>query len=484
MRLDFLFEPARFKWCQQGLATSVKKQSFLRTTAWILAALHRQINVTASLGRLFVHFSTLIMTLADILVIVAGILIAFGNKSADLNTRKLVSGILQDPAVTVMLLGAVSATHVNSRRTGGLVSMGYLTNYGALTPNNVPVDTLSHILYAFADINTDGTAYLTTSSTDEQNLSELYQIKLKQRNLKVLLSIGGGTASGEGHFNFVTDAALRANFVTSAVHYGLDGIDLDYEYPSSTAEGSGFADLFTELRTAFSTLQSNNGETEPYQLTAAINAVNYNNQFFVVSQTDAALTYWNIMGYDYSGSRTGTSGDGCVNHIVSEGATLAKIVMGQFPHTCIRGDGSLIHKYLGMPLYGRSFEETAGLGASYTGVGPGTYPYSQLPLAGATVSENTTDITSYSYNSATQEFVSFDTAAVGKLKAQYIQNKGLAGSMFWELSSDKVGAASLVGTVANTFGTLDQTQNHIKYPSLVYPSKQSRSRRFSKARQV
>ncbi|KAF7979348.1 hypothetical protein HWV62_42779 [Athelia sp. TMB] len=387
--------------------------------------------------------------------------------------------------VTVLLLGTVSASHVNSRRTGGLVSMGYLTNYGALTPNNVPVETLSHILYAFADINTDGTAYLTTPSTDEQNLSELYQIKLKQRNLKVLLSIGGGTASGEGHFNFVTDAALRANFVTSAVQlidsYGLDGIDLDYEYPSSTAEGSGFADLFTELRTAFSTLQSNNGETEPYQLTAAINAVNYNNQFFVVSQTDAALTYWNIMGYDYSGSwipwtdnqaniygvgsRTGTSGDGCVNHIVSEGATLAKIVMG-------------------MPLYGRSFEGTAGLGASYTGVGPGTYPYSQLPLAGATVSENTTDITSYSYNSATQEFVSFDTAAVGKLKAQYIQNKGLAGSMFWELSSDKVGAASLVGTVANTFGTLDQTQNHIKYPSLVYPSNQSRSRRFSKARQV
>ena len=53
------------------------------------------------------------------------------------------------------------------------------------------------------------------------------------RNLKVLLSIGGGTASGEGHFNFVgdapqlsclyqtffqvTDVGLRANFVTSAV---------------------------------------------------------------------------------------------------------------------------------------------------------------------------------------------------------------------------------------------------------------------------
>ena len=77
--------------------------------------------------------------------------------------------------VTVLLV-TVSATHAKeqpSKRTGGHVSMGYLTNYGALTPNNVPVATLSHILYAFADINTDGTAYLTTPSTDEQNLSEV-----------------------------------------------------------------------------------------------------------------------------------------------------------------------------------------------------------------------------------------------------------------------------------------------------------------------
>ena len=34
--------------------------------------------------------------------------------------------------------------------------------------------------------------------------------------------------------------------------------------------------------------------------------------------------------------------------------------------------------------------------------------------------------------------------------------------MFWELSTDKVGADSLVGTTHGVFGTLDSTQNHIK----------------------
>jgi hypothetical protein len=58
--------------------------------------------------------------------------------------------------------------------------------------------------------------------------------------------------------------------------------------------------------------------------------------------------------------------------------------------------------------------------------------------------------------------VSYDTPNIVKAKAQYVQNKGLAGSMFWELSTDKVGAGSLVGTSHSVYGTLDQTQNHIR----------------------
>lgn len=99
----------------------------------------------------------------------------------------------------------------------------------------------------------------------------MYLLKLANRNLKVLLSVGGYTYSQDGHFSFVTDSSLRATFVTSAVSYienfGLDGIDIDFEYPDTPALAQGFADLLTELRTAFDALATSKGDTVPYQLT-------------------------------------------------------------------------------------------------------------------------------------------------------------------------------------------------------------------------
>ncbi|KAK7052395.1 glycoside hydrolase superfamily [Favolaschia claudopus] len=377
------------------------------------------------------------------------------------------------------------------KRANGKVSMAYFTNWGIYAANFQPTDivvsTLTHILYSFADVSSSGTIVLTDSFADVEKhfpsdswsetghniygcLKQLYLLKLANRNLKVLLSIGGWTYSQNGHFNFVTDAGARATFVNSAVQmvedYGFDGIDLDFEYPANAAQGQGFADLLTALRTAFDSLASRKGDSTPYQITAAVSAGPANYANLVVPQMEKALTFWNLMAYDYAGSwltyadnqanlyggiRTGVSTDAAVKHFTSSGATKSKIVMG-------------------IPLYGRAFEQTKGIGQPYNGIGPGTieagiYSYKTLPLAGAQVFENTTDVTSYSYDSSKQELVSYDTPNIVKLKAQYTNANGLAGSMFWELSTDKVGSLSLVGTSAGVLGALDSTQNHIKYPS-------------------
>ncbi len=94
------------------------------------------------------------------------------------------------------------------------------------------------------------------------------------RNFKVSLSVGGWTYSQSGHFDFVTDATKRATFVSSALQliedYGFDGLDLDFEYPSSTAQGQGFADLLTSLRSSFDTYAAGKGDTTPYLLTVRI----------------------------------------------------------------------------------------------------------------------------------------------------------------------------------------------------------------------
>ncbi|PPQ84685.1 hypothetical protein CVT25_014216 [Psilocybe cyanescens] len=383
-------------------------------------------------------------------------------------------------------------TNVIHRRSTGKVSMAYFTNWGIYGANFQPTDIvpgpLTHILYSFADVSADtGSISLTDSYADEQKhfptdswndvgnnlygcLKQLYLLKLQQRNLKVLLSIGGWTYSQAGHFDFVTSASSRATFVASAVQliedYGFDGIDIDFEYPANTDQGQGLAQLMTALRTAFDNLAAQKGDKTTYLLTAAVAAGPANYAFLQVPQMNAALSFWNLMAYDYAGSwlnysdnqanvyggaRTGFSTDAALKFYFGAGASPNKLVMG-------------------MPLYGHAFENTAGLGQPYSGIGPGTiqagiYSYNTLPLAGAQVFENTTDISSYSYNAATQELVSYDTPNIIKLKVQYLNSKGMGGSMFWELSTDKVGADSLVGVSASGLGALDQTQNHINYPN-------------------
>lgn len=71
--------------------------------------------------------------------------------------------------------------------------------------------------------------------------------------------------------------------------------DLDYEYPANTAQGQGFSDLITELRTAFNNLATQKGDSTPYELTAAVSANASNYQWLNIPQVDAALTYWNLM---------------------------------------------------------------------------------------------------------------------------------------------------------------------------------------------
>ena len=64
-----------------------------------------------------------------------------------------------------------------------------------------------------------------------------------------------------------------------------------------------------------------------------------------MSWTDIADNQANL----YGGSRTGVSTDKAIKEYISRGATASKIS-------------------LGLPLYGRVFEKTSGLGKSYSGV--------------------------------------------------------------------------------------------------------------------
>lgn len=128
---------------------------------------------------------------------------------------------------------------------------------------------------------------------------------------------------------------------------------------------------------------------------------------------------------------------------------------------------------LGMPLYGRSFEDTE-LGKPFTAStngsqsysdssdGAGVWEYRDLPKAGATEIYAADSGASYSYDSDTGELISYDNADMVSRKVDYLLSMGLRGVFFWEASTDRTDEDSLILTSANKLraaGDLDSTKN-------------------------
>lgn len=108
---------------------------------------------------------------------------------------------------------------------------------------------------------------------------------------------------------------------------------------------------------------------------------------------------------------------------------------------------------LGMPLYGRAFTNTAGLGQPYKGVGKGTweagvYDFKDLPLPGAKEYFDNEAYATYSYDNKTEMLVTYDTVNMALTKVGYIKQKKLGGAMWWEVSGDRNDSGSIISNVS------------------------------------
>lgn len=129
------------------------------------------------------------------------------------------------------------------------------------TPDQIPAEHLTQINYAFAQIDPDTlTIALENPAHDQKNLAALRKLRQQNQHLKLLISVGGWSDS-QYFSDAAATAARRESFAASCVDFvveqGLDGVDLDWEYPVSggaagtihrPADKQNFTLLLQELR--------------------------------------------------------------------------------------------------------------------------------------------------------------------------------------------------------------------------------------------
>ena len=197
------------------------------------------------------------------------------------------------------------------------------------------------------------------------------------------------------------------------------------------------------------------------------------------------VDFYNLMAYDYTGSWSTVTGHQANLNFSGSQATpfSSSAALTYYIHT---GRVPAFKIVLGMPLYGRAFENTDGPGYPYQGTGPGSWEpgvwdYKALPRPGAIEKIDPMSAggvgASWSYDPQRRTMISYDTIPVVKEKTEYIISAGLGGGMWWEASGDRGGndrtadeslIATFVGGIISQGRDLEKTNNVLKYPESMY----------------
>src|SRR5678815_5403135 len=197
------------------------------------------------------------------------------------------------------------------------VIIGYVGGFrGLISTDSIDVWRLSHINYAFVDIK-DNRAWLHNEATDTVNLRKLSELKKKNTDLKILISIGGWSWSKNFSDATLTDTSTR-NFALSAVDivskYNLDGIDIDWEYPGMMGDSNvyrpedkqNYTLLFRDLRRGLDSL--NQITHSKYFVTTAVGGWGNYIDHTEMGKLQQYADFINIMSYDYADGMDTISG--------------------------------------------------------------------------------------------------------------------------------------------------------------------------------
>lgn len=375
--------------------------------------------------------------------------------------------------MAALLLGTPTGAEQRTYQAGGEV-VGYYAGWAAYqgyTPDQLPAEHLTQINYAFARIDPDTlTIALENPAHDKKNLAALRKLRQQNGHLKLLISVGGWSDSQ--HFsNAAATAARREAFAASCVDFvveqGLDGVDLDWEYPVSggapgtihrPADKQNFTKLLQELRTRLDRQGRRDGKD--YSLTIAGAAGSwYLNQIEAVKVADI-VDHIFLMGYDLHGPWDTSADFNAPLYTPSGASPQGKSSIADSVQAYLDKGIPAEKLVLGMPLYGYAYQgvssQNNGLYSTYTSAKSVSYrtlkknylsndAYRQYRHQEAQVP--------YLYGSRT--FISYDDAESLAAKAALARSRDLGGIGFWELSQDDGGELTAAASRAfrSTWGT-------------------------------
>lgn len=360
--------------------------------------------------------------------------------------------------VTVKTAGAAPApTPSPAPAPQGKIVAGYYAGwaaYSGYTPSDIPAADLTHIIYAFANIDLTNQIEVGDTYIDPINFKELNALKAKYPSLKTLISVGGWDWSGR-FSGMASTAAGRQTFASSVAaflkQYGFDGVDLDWEFPvggglpanaASPADKTNFTLLLQTLRSTLDAQGAADGKR--YELTIAGGSDTAYVNDVQLSSIAQYVDFATDMTYDMHGS---------YDSYTDLNAPLYPSA-GQSPQEVWSVDQSVnaweaagfpkSKLVVGVPFYGHIYTGVAGGGDGlfkhYAGMDVVTYDQvvsGYLGKSGYTQFYAASGKTPCLFNGST--FITYEDPQSLAAKASYIDANGLAGAGIWEMSQSASG---------------------------------------------